>query len=143
MRFNLLSDADCNSGVEHILKDLASSEYRAYFANRSYGGTLNGITIVFVCQPEELNLKPRRRFSKSEGKLYLDVMLTFEWMCKASPQARHDRILNSLSEQVLQVIRKYKFEEFDITRFKNDLTSWVESARYKPSGSRDSYSFLT
>lgn len=74
-RFNILADFCWESEVDKVLDRLSAIEYRRFFVEQYYGSSLEGITVVLMCQNPDLNLKQRIRFSKKEKKIYLDLML--------------------------------------------------------------------
>jgi hypothetical protein len=117
----MLGDFDWESNVDKVLDALSVTNYRGYFHQREYGEELIGITILFMCQDPELNLKQRVRLSKKEQKLYIDIMLDLPQM-KQSDQATRNLIAQQkMLAEVPAIIRKYKLKKFDTERFIEDF----------------------
>jgi hypothetical protein len=129
MRLNLLSDAHWESRVDKVLDDLSARGYRNLFAGRDYGKGLSGITVVFMCQDPDLNLKKRVRFDAAEKKVYLDIMLDLDRMRQAEPAVRRTTIAERLAQEVPAALRKYAISDFDEPRFVEDLNTWLKEIR--------------
>ncbi len=50
MRLSLLCDVEQDSGIDKVLLSFSDLGLRSFFADRNYGQTLAGITIVLICQ---------------------------------------------------------------------------------------------
>ncbi|MFZ6736049.1 hypothetical protein ACO0LG_29285 [Undibacterium sp. Ji42W] len=121
MRLNILGDFDWESNIDQVLKAFSDDNYHSYLQERDYGTGLIGITVVFMCQDPNLNLKRRIRLSKKEKKLYVDIMLDLAQM-KSVDLAKKKMIISELLlKQIPEVISKYKIDDFDLQRFIEDF----------------------
>ena len=125
MRFNILSDTHWESKVDQVLDELSGSGYRRNFEEKDYGPGMVGLTVVFMCQNPELNLKRRVKFAKKEKKLYLDIMLDLHNMRAANPELRKKIVAERLLNEVPPIISKYKIDQFDSPRFISDFKEWI------------------
>lgn len=131
MRFNILSDIDWESKVDQPLAALSKLGYFEFFGERNYGDGLHGITVIFMCQDPNLNLKRRLRLSKKEKKLYMDIMLDLPTMKEADSTQRQKIIADRLAVEVPEVLAKYKIDDFDKVRFDTDLNDWITSIGWR------------
>lgn len=60
-RFNILADFYWEVHIDKVLDLLSDTGYRKYFSEQDYGTSLDGITVVLMCQDPNLNLKQRIR----------------------------------------------------------------------------------
>ncbi|WP_158825587.1 hypothetical protein [Mucilaginibacter lacusdianchii] len=130
MRFNLLSDANWESKISQVLSTLSDFEYRRFFEEKYYGSSLEGITVVFICRNPEHNFRQRIRHSKKEKKIYLDIMLDLDQFIQVTQTEREKIIAQRLIVEIAPVIAKYKFEDFNLARFKNDLEQWLQGVNW-------------
>lgn len=134
MRFNILSDIDWESRVDQILDALTRLGYFEFFAEKDYGNGLYGVTVVFMCQDPNLNLKRRVRHSKREKKIYMDIMLDLPTMRAADNQLRQKILADRLNIEVPEILGKYKITDFDSARFISDLRLWLAATKWMTSG---------
>lgn len=130
-RFNILGDFFWESGIEKVLETFSDSGYRKFFQEKNYGSTLEGLTVLLMCQDSSLNLKRRIRLSKKERKLYIDILLDLPYFVNISHIERVHFILEKLLFEIPDTLRKYNLEDFDLQRFELDLRSWVETIKPK------------
>lgn len=97
---------------------------RKHFIAQDYGADLPGIAIVLMCQSSSLNLKQRVKFAKNDRKLFVDVMLNLDEMCRLGPEDRKQVIGVRIIASLREVLKKYPFAQFDAERFLNDFTQW-------------------
>lgn len=129
MRFNLLFDADWESGLNRVLDDLSNLGYRRHFEARHYDDGLVGVTVVLMCQDPALHLKRRVRYARAEKKLYMDIMLDLSGMKAIDHEARKRLVLDRLVAEVPAIIAKYCVAGFDSEHFVSDLRAWCEGQR--------------
>jgi hypothetical protein len=127
MRLNMLGDIDWESKVDKVLDAFSDTGYRTYFQDREYGEELVGITLVLMCKDPELNLKQRIRLSKTERKLYIDIMLDLPEMKRSDQPTRNRIVQQKLLAEVPAIIRKYKLKDFDTERFIKDFQEKLNS----------------
>ncbi|TCV78148.1 hypothetical protein [Sulfurirhabdus autotrophica] len=125
MRLNILGDFDSESGVGQVLDALSDSGYRSYFQEKVYGTGLIGVTVIMMCQDPKLKLKRRVRLSKTDRKLYIDIMLDLLEMKGATPNKRKRIVVERLSKEVPEIVSKYKMDDFDGARFLDDFEIWI------------------
>lgn len=124
-RFNILADFYWETQIDKVLDSLSNTGYRRFFLEQDYGTSLDGITLVLICQAPNLNLKQRIRFSKKEKNLYLDIMLDLPQFLTITQKEREEIIVDKIITEVPQVIAKYKFKDFELVRFEKDLKKWM------------------
>lgn len=124
-RFNILADFYWETQIDKVLDSLSNTGYRRFFLDQDYGTSLDGITVVLMCQDPNLNLKQRIRFSKKEKNLYLDIMLDLPHFLEILQKEREEIIVDKIITEVPQVIAKYKFKDFELVRFEKDLKKWM------------------
>lgn len=130
MRFNILSDTDWDSKVDKVLDTLTDFEYRRYFEEKNYGDSLEGITIVFMCRNPEYNFKQRIRYSKKEKKIYLDIMLDLNQFRQIEQGERERIVAQRLVAEIPPIIAKYKFPDFDLTKFETDIRKLLKKIKW-------------
>ena len=123
MHLGLTGDIDTTSGVGPVIYAMAGPT-RKHFIAQDYGADLAGIAIVLMCQSSSLNLKQRVKFVKNDRRLFVDVMLNLDEMCRLSPEDRKQAIGVRIVASLREVLRKYAFAQFDAERFLNDFTQW-------------------
>lgn len=124
-RFNILADFYWESKIDKVLDTLSETGYRQFFYEQYYGSTLNGITVLLICQDPSLNLKQRIRLLKKEKTIYMDIMLNLNQFLKIEQKEREKIIVEKLINEVPVIIRKYRLEDFDILKFESDLKKWM------------------
>jgi hypothetical protein len=124
LHLRITCDANEESGVGEVVDEI-SGPTRKNFATKNYGLSLLGIGVVLICRNPELKFKQRLKFSKSEKRLYMDVMLDLGQMRQADHERRKRIICERLAEEIPAVVRKYSVPDFDEERFAADLKSWL------------------
>lgn len=124
-RFNILADFYWESKIDKVLDTLSETGYRRFFSEQYYGSTLNGITVLLICQDPSLNLKQRIRLSKKEKTIYMDIMLDLNQFLKIEQKQREKIVVEKLINETPAIIRKYRLEDFDILKFESDLKKWM------------------
>lgn len=124
MRFNILSDSDWEAKIDKVTDYLLDSGYRRFFEDKNYGNSLDGITIVLMCTGHEQNLKQRIRYSRKEKKVYMDIMLDLNQFKRIDQQERTQIVVDKLLNEVIPIIKKYKFEDFDKPKFEDDFNKF-------------------
>lgn len=124
-RFNILADFYWESKIDKVLDTLSETGYRRFFSEQYYGSTLNGITVLLICQDPSLNLKQRIRLSKKEKTIYMDIMLDLNQFLKIEQKEREKIVVEKLINEVPVIIKKYRLEDFDILKFESDLKKWM------------------
>jgi hypothetical protein len=125
MKLNILCDANWESRLDSVLKDLSATDYRNLFNARNYGQGLIEVVVVLMCRNPRLNFKQRIRFAKKKMALSLDIMLDLDQMQKADDNTRRRIVIDRLTDELPVVLRKYSIPDFDETRFIDDLRSWL------------------
>lgn len=73
MRFFITCDSFVEAQVEKVIDRIDDTGYKRYFSEQNYGNSLEGVTVVLMCQDPSLNLKQRIRFSRREKKVYIAI----------------------------------------------------------------------
>ncbi len=120
-RFNILADFDWETKIDKVLDTLANTGYRRFFSEQNYGSSLQGLTVVLMCQDPSLNLKQRIQLSKKEKRIYLDIMLDLPLFLRITQKEREKAVVEQLLLEVPQVIAKYRLTDFNLAKFENDL----------------------
>jgi hypothetical protein len=124
--FKLLADINWETKVDkglHFFSDLPR-----HFEIKNYGQDVRGIALVMMCRSPELMFKQRKRFSKADKKLFLDIMLDYDEMVKSDDDfARAKIIYNKISAELFTKLEKYKFRNFDLTGFKADFAAFART----------------
>lgn len=124
-RFNILADFYWEAQIDKVLDALSNVGYRKYFSEQDYGTSLEGLTVVLMCQDPNLNLKQRIRLSKKERKIYLDIMLGLPHIIDITQKEREKIIVGKLIAEIPPIIAKYKLDDFDLVKFETDLKIWM------------------
>lgn len=124
-RFNILADFYWEAHLDKILDTFSELGYRKYFSEQDYGTSLEGLTVVLMCQDPNLNLKQRIRLSKGERKIYLDIMLDLPHFIKITQKEREKIVAEKLISEIPPIIAKYKLDDFNMVKFETDLKSWM------------------
>jgi hypothetical protein len=119
MRVSVLSDSIWEAKLEHATRTLT---LREFFEGRSYGGGLQGLSIILNARDAALNHRRRERFTKQDRTLSFDVMLPTEELVKASHQHRRDLVCDNLCSELASTLRKRKFADFDVETFIEDFS---------------------
>ena len=124
-KFNILCDIDWETKVDKALDSF--SGIQRHFEIKNYGVDLNGIVLVFMCQPADLGLKQRKRFSKKDKILYLDIMLNHNEMLKTTDIAEKSKVLLSkINEELFSTLESYKFKNADLSKLKQDFNAFAK-----------------
>jgi hypothetical protein len=129
MRFSLLCDTEHGVGVDKVMFKFSDLGLRRFFEERNYGDTLMGITIVLICIDPALKLKQRIRHAKKEKKLYMDIMLDLNQFKQITQEQRELLVAEKMRTEIPPVLKKYKFEQFDVDAFETDLRNWMKQVR--------------
>ena len=121
MRVNILCDASWAAKIDKILDALSDTNYRHFFEAKNYGSSIEGVVIFLMCLPSEYNLKQRIRFYKKEKTLYLDLMLDLALFKQIGQEEKNKIVAVKMINEVPQIIKKYKFKDFDLMKFEDDL----------------------
>ena len=125
MRFFITCDSFWEAKVDKVLSTLYQTGYDRFFEEQNYGTSLEGLTIVLMCQDPDLNLKQRIRMSKKEKKIYLDIMLDLPYFLEITQKEREKIIVEKIISEVPPIIAKYKLDSFDLRKFEADLKKWM------------------
>ncbi|MCX2576358.1 hypothetical protein [Pedobacter sandarakinus] len=125
MRFFITCDSFWETRVDKVIDSIDNTGYKQYFSEQDYGSSLQGVTIVLMCQDPNLNLKKRIRFSKKEKKIYIDIMLDLNQFLKIDQKEREKIVVEKIIVEIPPIIAKYKFEDFNYIKFKADLQKWM------------------
>ena len=126
MRFSLLCDAHQEAGLDKVLFRFSDLGLKRYFEERNYGDTLAGITVVLMCRDPALALKQRIRHAKKEKKLYMDIMFDLNQFRPLNQVQRERIVAGRMLAEITAVLKKYKFEQFDVELFEADLANWLK-----------------
>ena len=133
MRFRIVSDSSKEAGLDEVRRALNAGKFEEYFEDRCYDDSGIRLGTVLMCRDPQLHFKQRISFSKKDNTLHIDVMLDFESMVMAATTERRLRVVGAaLLSEVPRVIAKYKFRNFDLSRFASDLRSWFELNGWLP-----------
>ena len=128
MHFRITGDIDESSGVGDVIARI-SGPTRKHFLTKEYGTKVNGIVVVLMCQDPKLNLNKRVKFDKNKKTLYTDIMLALPEMQSATPEGREKVIYEQIVTEVPELVKKYKFQDFDEPKFSEDLKLWFDSLK--------------
>ena len=125
-KFQLLSDTSSNSGVLVAKQQITSNGFYQFIESKDYGNDLSGIVVVLMCYEPEIEIKQRIRFSKKEKKIYMDIILDYHEFVSMTNEQRIYSICQKLLEKMPPIIKKYKFSDFDLDKFMNNLSYWFK-----------------
>ena len=125
MELFITSDAHWESRLGQVLNELTDHKFRQHFEGRNYGSGLAGVSLIFMCRNPSYNFKRRKKFSKKEKTLYLDIMLDLPTMKVASPEERKRVVAQRLHDEVPEVLSGYKIPNFNKDEFIADLREWI------------------
>ena len=125
MRFFITCDSFWEAQVDKVIDRIDDTGYKRYFSEQDYGTSLDGITVVLMCQAPNLNLKQRIRLSKKEKKIYLDIMLDLPHFLEIAQKEREKIIVDKLIAEIPPIITKYKLADFNLAKFETDLKNWM------------------
>jgi len=72
---------------------------------------------VLNARDPKLVHRQRVRYSKSEKRLYWDIMLNLKTMIEASHQSRRDIICDAVCTELVSIVRQRNFPDFDTASF--------------------------
>lgn len=125
MRFFITCDSFWEAQVDKVIDRIDDTGYKRYFSEQDYGTSLEGLTVVLMCQNPNLNLKQRIRLSKKEKKIYLDIMLDLPHFLEITQKEREKIIVGKIISEIPSIITKYKLEDFNLVKFETDLQNWM------------------
>ena len=143
MRLFLTCDADWESRVDQILRELSKSGYRERFESRDYGSGLDCVAVIFMCRNPSLNFKQRIQLKKEknafreEKTLYMDIMLDLPTMkgFDRTDQASRKRIMaQRIYDEVPEIVSRYNIADFDRETFSRDLRAWIDELGWRELG---------
>lgn len=123
MRFNLLSDANWESKIDHATKLVDPTP----FMEKEYGQGLTAVVVVLMCRDPELHFKQRVRLTNATSTLYIDVMLDLPYFVRATHVERRRAIYEEVIAQVRVVLEKRRVKNFEFERFLADLGALLDS----------------
>ena len=129
MRLFITCDSYWEAKIDKVIDQIEDSGYESYFEEQDYGASLEGITLVLICQNPNLNLKQRIRLSKKEKKLYADIMLDLNHFLTIDQSERTRIVVDKITSELPAILDKYKLADFDLVRFKADLNLWMSKVK--------------
>lgn len=125
MHIRITSDSNIECGLGPVIDEISGAT-EDYFATRSYGVGSFGIGVILMCRDPELDFKPRVKFSKEKGKLYVDVMLSLDEMKHSTHACRKKIVAERIGKIIPICLSKYSVPQFDQMQFIADLQSWLK-----------------
>jgi hypothetical protein len=126
VRLSILCDIAEETKVDKVMRAIYDTGYRHFFDEHIYGDTVHGICIILMCRDPYLKFKQRIRFSKKEKKLYMDIMLDYNQFIDVDQLVRNTIVAKKLIIEVPQIIAKYKFKDFNLSKFELDWKGFIE-----------------
>jgi len=126
MEFGITCDIYWETRVDDFL-DITNDKKNSivdYFNKKYFGEKPKGIFIVLMCRQPYLKFKQRKRYSKKDNILYLDIMLNYDEMINSEKTKRNEIIATNIISELPIVLEKYKFSGFDLELFKKDLVKY-------------------
>lgn len=120
----ITGDYNVESKVNEVLNRLYDLKIDEYFSKQDYCGELYGFSLVLMCRDKIHNFTQRKRYDKKERKIRMDIMLDLEEFIKIDSSERERIVAQKLVEELPLALAKYKFKNFDLPRFTEDLRSW-------------------
>lgn len=124
IRFLITGDANIETGVGEATLLMAGSDFYKFIEKQDYGTSLKGLCVIFMCRNPELNFKQRIRYTKKDQNLSFDLMLDYNQFVVMTPDQRVSEMCKRLLEEMPPIVKKYKFPDFDLDKFMDNLTSW-------------------
>ena len=124
IRFLITGDSNIETGVGEASRTMTGRDFYKFIEKQDYGASLKGVCVIFMCRVPELNFKQRIRHSKKDQKLYFDLMLDYNQFIAMSNEQRVSEMCKKLLEEMPPIVRKYKFPDFDLDKFMDNLKSW-------------------
>lgn len=126
IRFSILSDSNSETGVLHAKQSITSNDFYKFIEKQDYGHSLKGLCVIFMCRSPDIHFKQRIRLSKKEQTLYMDIMLDYHEFVSMTHEQRISAMCQKLLEEIPPIVRKYKFPDFDLDKFMNNLSYWFK-----------------
>jgi hypothetical protein len=123
-RFFITSDAWWETKIDKVVEQINKSGLKKILESKNYGDDLNEVSIILMCRDPKLNFKQRIKFHKKEKDLSFDIMLDMDQMIKIDQDKRFEIVADKLVNEVPEIIDNYKFKNFDMKMFVNDLKKW-------------------
>lgn len=123
-RFFLTADSNIETGVGRALDSINSNLFEKFIRNQDYGASLKRLSIIFMCRSSHLEFKQRIRHSKKEQVLYMDIMLDYHKFVVMTHEQRVTALCEKLLQEMPPIVRKYKFDDFDLDKLESNLTTW-------------------
>ncbi|MND82249.1 hypothetical protein D3C80_740720 [compost metagenome] len=124
IRFLITGDANIETGVGEATLLMTGSDFYKFIEKQDYGTSLKGLCVIFMCRNPELNFKQRIRYTKKDQNLSFDLMLDYNQFVVMTPDQRVSEMCKRLLEEMPPIVKKYKFPDFDLDKFMDNLTSW-------------------
>jgi hypothetical protein len=127
MKFNIVSDTNYEAKVDQVTDTFSSREVEDLMHFKNYGSDLLGIVLVLMCRNPEYNFNQRIQMDKKNKVLYIDIMLDYNYFISdITPQHRIRYVSDKILEELPSVINKYKFKNFDLEIFMQDLKDYFK-----------------
>lgn len=123
MECKIVAEFDHDFGLGDVLHWLSRAEQWESFA-KDYGEGLGELVVDVICSKHLDGLKPRILHAKKEKCLYMDIMLLYAEFTSVTAERRKEIVLERLLEDVIRIVRKYKFTDFDTERFLSDFNEY-------------------
>jgi len=133
MNFNITADSNWEAKIDKVLYALQDTGCQPYFEKRDYGKSIYGIGVVLMCRDPYLNFKQRIRFDKKTQWLSIDIMLDFDLFKQITLEEKNKIVAEKFIAEIPPIIAKYKFKDFDLIKFKADLSKFMKKL-IPPSG---------
>jgi len=124
MKFKITADYTIESKIELITNELYSMHLSKSFEAKNYGTGMNFIGLVLMCQQSEINLKQRINYSKKESRIFIDIMLNYEYVLKLSFEELKTYVVRQVIKTLHEVFENKKIKEFNYNQFLADLQNW-------------------
>lgn len=124
IRFLITGDANIETGVGEATLLMTGSDFYKFIEKQDYGTSLKGLCVIFMCRNPELNFKQRIRYTKKDQNLSFDLMLDYNQFVVMTPDQRVSEMCKRLLEEMPPIVKKYKFPDFDLDKFMDNLTGW-------------------
>jgi hypothetical protein len=128
MELFITCDANWDARLDKILDGLSQGEES--FRTKDYGTSMGAISIILMCRDPVYNFKQRIKFSKKEKRLSTDIMLDLEQFRVIELSVKEEIVAGKLLRELPVIIGKYKFEDFDLGRFENDLKILMKKLKW-------------
>lgn len=124
MYFGLTGDVEAESALLSTITTW-SGPAEDHFRSKNYGDGLLGLAVVLVCRDPDLGFKRRVRHSKSDRKLFVDVVFELREVEGLDEKRRQVVVAQRLVDQVADTLRQRSIKDFDQSRFVADLGAWL------------------